>query len=64
MTKKNNIVKSTISVGVFTFLIKFLGLIKQSVIASYCGATIETDAFFIATGILVSLCIVIFSAVS
>lgn len=64
MTKKNNIVKSTIFVGVFTFLIKFLGLIKQSVIASYCGATIETDAFFIATGILVSLCIVIFSAIS
>ena len=44
--------------------VKFLGLIKQSVLAACCGATMKTDAFFLATGTMVNLSTVIFSAIS
>ena len=64
MGNRNGIIQSTVAVTAITFIIKLLGLIKQAVIAAYCGATIETDAFFIATGILTQLCVVIFSAIS
>lgn len=64
MSKRKGILFLTVMVTGISFLIKLLGLIKQSVLAAYCGATLETDAFFIATGILVSLCIVVFSALS
>lgn len=64
MGKQNSILKSTISVTFITFTIKFLGLIKQSVLAAVCGANAETDAFFVGSGVLVSLCVVIFSAIS
>lgn len=64
MNKINAIVSSTIKVTLITFFIKFLGIIKQSILASYCGANENTDIFFIATGILINLCGVIFSAIS
>lgn len=64
MGGKNTIISSTVSVTLVTFVIKFLGLVKQSVIASCCGATYETDAFFIATGVIMSLSAMIFSALS
>ena len=64
MPKKRGIIHSTILVTMITFLIKFLGLVKQSVLAAVCGATAETDAFFVGSGVIVSLCIVIFSAIS
>ena len=61
---KKGILISTVMVSIFTIVIKFLGLVKQSVLAAYCGATIETDAFFVATGTMVSLCGTVFSALS
>lgn len=64
LEKKKSIVKSTLSVTVITFTIKLLGLIKQSVLASYCGATDETDAFFISSGVLMALGTMTFSAIS
>lgn len=64
MKTKKSILFSTVMVSLFTVLIKFLGLIKQSVLAAYCGATIETDAFFVATGTMTSLCGTVFSALS
>ena len=64
MAQTRGIVHSTILVTMVTFVIKFLGLIKQSVLAAVCGATAETDAFFVGSGVIVSLCIVIFSAIS
>lgn len=64
MSNKRKILFSTFVVVVATIIIKFLGLIKQSVLAAYCGATLESDAFFLATGTLVSLCSVVFSAIS
>ena len=64
MPKKRGIIHSTVLVTMVTFLIKFLGLVKQSVLAAVCGATAETDAFFVGSGVIVSLCIVIFSAIS
>lgn len=62
--RSKHIVKTTFFVTVFTFSIKVFGLIKQTILAAFCGATTETDAFFIATGILAQLCVVIFSAIS
>lgn len=64
MSGKKKILFSTVEVVAATIIIKFLGLIKQSVLAAYCGATIESDAFFLATGTLVNLCSVVFSAIS
>ena len=59
-----SILTSTLYVTLLTFLIKFLGLVKQSVLAAFCGATDDTDAFFIASGVLLQLCTMIFSAIS
>ena len=47
MSGSKSILKSTVIVTIVTFGIKVLGLIKQAVLAAYCGATEETDAFFI-----------------
>ena len=64
MAKEKKILLSTLQVTLITLFIKFMGLIKQSVLAASCGATMETDAFFIATGTMVNLSTVIFSAIS
>lgn len=64
MEKKRSILFSTVMVSIFTILTKFLGLVKQAVFAACCGATIETDAFFVATGTIVSLCGTVFSALA
>ncbi len=64
MAKEKKILLSTLQVTLITLLVKFLGLVKQSVLAASCGATMETDAFFIATGTMVNLSTVIFSAIS
>ena len=49
MAKEKKILLSTLQVTLITLFAKFLGLVKQSVLAASCGATMETDAFFIAT---------------
>lgn len=64
MQKNRSIIHSTLQVTLITILIKILGLIKQSVLASICGATNETDIFFIVTGVLVSLSSIVFSSIS
>lgn len=64
MTKEKKILFSTMQVTAITLFVKFLGLIKQSVLAACCGATMETDAFFLATGMMVNLSTIIFSAIS
>ncbi len=61
---KNSIVKSTMQVTIIVFIIKVLGVLKQSVMASVCGATKETDAYFIATGVIIALCSAVFSSIS
>ena len=64
MASEKKILISTIQVTLVTLFVKFLGLVKQAVLASYCGATMETDAFFVATGTMVNLTTVLFSALS
>lgn len=61
---KNSIVKSTIQVTVIVFIIKVMGFIKQSVVASISGATRETDIYFMATSVIMALCLVCFSSIS
>ena len=64
MSGSKSILKSTVIVTIVTFGIKVLGLIKQAVLAAYCGATEETDAFFIASGVIFSLNTMLFSSIS
>ena len=62
--KKTSIIISSISVTLLMLFIKFLGVIKQSVMASVCGASMESDSFFVASGIISSLSVALFSAIS
>lgn len=64
MAKEKKILFSTMQVTAITLFVKFAGMIKQSVLAACCGATMETDAFFLATGTMVNLSTIIFSAIS
>lgn len=64
LKNRNSIVYSSIVVTIVTVIIKALGLIKQAVLASVCGANPETDAYFVATGIIGQLAVVLFSAIS
>lgn len=62
--KENSIVNSTLQLTIAVLFIKILGLAKKSIIAAVCGATAETDAFFIASEVIVALCTVFFSSIS
>ena len=64
MKKRNSILLSSLFVTILTLFIKILGLAKQSVLAAYCGATVESDIFFVVTGIINHLCSAIFSALT
>ena len=66
MLKKDGtgIVNSTLQLTFAVLFIKILGLAKKSIIAAVCGATAETDAFFIASEVIVALCTVFFSSIS
>lgn len=62
--KSNSIASSAIQVAIVLFIIKILGVVKQLIIAAVCGATVETDMYFIASGVILNLCTVIFSTLS
>lgn len=62
--KSKGILSSTIKVSIAVFITKVLGLLKQSIIASRFGAVQETDAYFLASGTVNNLSILIFSALS
>ena len=64
MLKISRILKSSIIVSGYLFLIKLIGLIKQSVIAAQYGTTMETDTFFVSSGIVYSIGVAIFSSLS
>ena len=64
MSKKKGIIGSTLQLTIAVLFIKVLGLAKKSIIAAVCGATAETDAFFIASEVIVALCTVFFSSIS
>ena len=62
--RRSSVFTATFQVSAIVFAIKFLGFIKQSVIAASMGATIETDTYFIATNIMTALGTMLFSAIS
>lgn len=64
MKKSSNILKQTTTVLILTLVIKALGFVKQAVLAAIYGTTLETDAFYISSGIINALCNVTFSAIS
>ena len=61
---KGKILKTSLQVGLIVLMIKALGLVKQSIIAGVCGATYETDLYFLSSGFITQLCVVIFSAIT
>ncbi|MBO4674560.1 MAG: hypothetical protein J5601_00515, partial [Elusimicrobiaceae bacterium] len=63
MTQKS-IFHSAVWLSGFVFLIKGLGLVKQVVMAAIGGASAQTDAFFVACGVVGQLCVILFSALS
>ena len=62
--KKKSILKSTLFLSFFIIFTKIIGLFKQIFISSYCGATYDTDAFYIATGVIGQIISLIFSALA
>lgn len=60
--KENGIGISALKISILLFGVKLLGLVKQVLIMSICGATYETDVYFVATGVLFSICTIIISA--
>lgn len=64
MSKRKSIIESTLQLTAAVLIIKILGLAKKVIIAAVCGATAETDAFFIASETIAALCTVFFSSIS
>lgn len=64
MKQEKSIMSSAVQVTIILFIIKLLGVAKQAIIAAVCGATGETDAYFVATGVIVALCSILFSSIS
>lgn len=62
--KNKEIVKSVVQVTSLVIGIKLIGFIKQVVVASIFGATLETDAYFSAFGFITGLTIVFLQALS
>ncbi len=62
--KKKSIFASTLLITLAVFVTKILGVLKKSLIAAICGASLETDTYFIATSIMMLLGSVFFSSVS
>lgn len=63
-SKSRSIVGSTLQITIAVLIIKIVGVLKQSIVAAFFGANSQTDVYFIATGVITSLCSVIFSAIS
>ena len=63
LTKKS-IFMSSFALTLFVVFIKFLGLVKHIVMSKMIGANFETDAFYIATGVIGHLSILLFSSLS
>ena len=53
--KKQSIAKSAILVTLMMLAFKLVAFVKQAFIASYFGATVETDAYFIAWGFVTGI---------
>lgn len=64
MTEQHSIRNSLMAVTLIALLIKALGLVKQMAIAACCGASAATDAFFIASGVMVTLAVMIFGGMA
>lgn len=64
MKKSSGILKQTTGVLLLTLFIKVLGFGKQALLAAIYGATVETDALYISSGIINSLCSLFFSAIA
>ena len=62
--KGGGIVASSVAVSVFVVFIKLVGFVRQAVVAAYFGATAETDAFFLASGFVMSFGLMVFSSLS
>ena len=62
--KENKIAKSTLSVTAVLIFVKFVGIIKQAVIAAYFGASGEMDKYLLASEFVTQIGTLVFSALS
>lgn len=62
--KEKGIFKSSLYVSILMILFKFLGFIKQAVIANYYGASMDTDIYNIAYGFVTGIAAVSISSLS
>ena len=62
--KAKGVFSTAISISIFVIFSKMLGLFKQILLAYKLGANLSTDAYFISSGVIVSICIVLFTAIS
>ena len=62
--KRNSIFSSTLIVSTVVLVTKVFGVVKKSLIAALCGATLQTDLYFLTTGITILIGSMLFSSVS
>lgn len=62
--KSNSFIKSVSIVMIIALIGKFLGLVKQIIIASYFGASEKTDLFFVSYSFIYGIAIAFFSSLS
>ena len=63
-SNNNSLIKSTSGVLLFVIALKLIAFIKQATIAAYLGANPQTDAYFVAAGLIESLYMGIFKSIS
>lgn len=61
--KRNGLLLSSISASAMVILIKFIGFVKQIIVAAYYGSSLETDVFFLAYGWENTITQIAFSAI-
>lgn len=62
--KSGRLIRSAFSLTAFVLLVKILGLVKQIVLASAAGITMEMDAFYLAGNTMNHISDLMFSAIS
>lgn len=63
-SNKDSLLKSVTSVMVLVIGLKFIAFVKQAVVAAFLGASLQTDAYFVAFGLIESLYMGFFKSIS
>jgi len=64
IAKKDSLIKSASNVMIFVVLLKLIAFGKQAVVAAFLGANVQTDAYFVAYGLIESIYMGFFKSIS